>query len=72
MAFRMGYNYEKFRMNSRIKKIYSSTIPKKKMATIYKDEHGKLFLFAKGSPKFLLPYCSYHINRYEQIVPIDR
>lgn len=40
------------------------------MATVYKDESGKLYLFVKGSPKFLLSYCTYHINRYEQIEKI--
>ena len=37
MAYRMGYNYERFRINSKVKRIYSTTLPKKKMATIYKD-----------------------------------
>jgi magnesium-transporting ATPase (P-type) len=37
MAYRMGYNYERFRINSKVKRIYSTTPPKKKMATIYKD-----------------------------------
>jgi len=37
MAYRMGYNYERFRINSKVKRIYSTSPPKKKMATIYKD-----------------------------------
>jgi hypothetical protein len=37
MSYRMGYNYERFRMNSKIKRIYTSSAPKKKMATVYKD-----------------------------------
>lgn len=37
MSYRMGYNYERFRVSSKVKRIYSTTIPKKKMATIYKD-----------------------------------
>ena len=46
-------------------------MPKKKMATIYKDEKGKLFLFVKGSSKFILEYCSYFINKYEQIEAVN-
>jgi magnesium-transporting ATPase (P-type) len=37
------------------------------MATVYRDESGKLFLFVKGSTVFVLPYCSYYINKNEQI-----
>lgn len=71
MSYRMGYNYERFRMNSKIKRIYTSSAPKKKMATVYKDEKGKVFLFIKGSPKLLLSYCRFHINRYEKIEEIN-
>jgi magnesium-transporting ATPase (P-type) len=56
---------------SRVKRIYSSGFYKKKMATIYRDESGKLYLFVKGASGFLLPYCSYYINRNEQIESIN-
>ena len=42
------------------------------MATIYRDERGKLYLFVNGSTSFVLPYCSYFINRYEQIEYISK
>ena len=64
LAYRMGYNYERFRATSRIKKIYSTGHFRKKMATIYRDTTGKLYLFVKGSTAFLLPYCSYYINKF--------
>jgi len=67
MAYRMGYNYQRFRVSSRVKRIYSSGHSKRKMATVYRDESGKLFLFVKGSTVFVLPYCSYYINKNEQI-----
>jgi magnesium-transporting ATPase (P-type) len=60
----MGFNYERFRLTSKVKRIYTTTLPKKKMASIYKDERGKLFLFVKGTPKFLQSYCNFYINRY--------
>lgn len=41
------------------------------MASIYRDESGKLYLFVKGSTAFLLPYCSYYINKNEQIEVIN-
>lgn len=59
----MGYNYERFRINAKVKRIYSITVPKKKMASVYKDEKGKMYLFVKGSPKFFLPYCTSYISR---------
>ena len=64
MAYRMGFNYERFRISSRVKKIYSSGRVRRQMATIYRDDSGKLYLFVKGATSFILPYCSYHINRY--------
>ena len=71
MAYRMGYNYERFRVQSRVKRIYTSGFYKKRMATIYRDETGKLYLFVKGATAFLLPYCSYYINKNEQIQAIN-
>ena len=72
MSYRMGYNYERFRMNSKIKRIFASSTSKKKMATVYKDEKGKAFLFIKGSPKSLLSYCRFHINRNEKVEEINQ
>ncbi len=71
MAYRMGFNYERFRVNSRVKRIYSSGRIKRKMATIYRDERGKLYLFVKGATAFVLPYCSFYINKFEQISQIN-
>lgn len=67
MAYLMGYNYERFRTNSRVKRIYTTGPPKKKMASVYRDERGRLYLFVKGSPNFILPYITSYINRDEQI-----
>ena len=67
----MGYNYERFRVPSRVRRVYSSGFYKKRMASIYRDESGKLYLFVKGSTAFLLPYCSYYINKNEQIEVIN-
>jgi len=41
------------------------------MATVYRDESGKLYLFVKGSTGFVLPYCSYYINKNEQIEMVN-
>ncbi len=62
-AFRMGYDYEKFRNRDKIKKIFPFSSERKKMATVYEDDKGKLYLFTKGAPDFMIPSCSHFINK---------
>jgi magnesium-transporting ATPase (P-type) len=73
MVYLMGYNYETIRMNPKvkIKRIYSSSHPKRKMGTVYWDEQGKLYLFVKGSPNFLLNYCTSFINKDGLVKSLD-
>ena len=59
----MGYDYEKFRNRDRIKKIFPFSSERKKMATCYEDEKGKLYLFVKGAPDFMMPSCNQYINK---------
>ena len=63
VAYRMGYDYEKFRNRDRIKKTFPFSSAKKKMATCYEDDKGKMYLFVKGAPDFMLPSCSHYINK---------
>lgn len=71
-AYRLGYDYEKFRNRDRIKKIFPFSSEKKKMATVYEDEKGKLYLFVKGAPDFMLPACSHFVNRDAGISKINQ
>jgi len=32
------------------------------MATIYQDDSGSKFVFVKGAPDFLIPFCNRYIN----------
>lgn len=63
MAYRMGYDYKKFRNKDHIVKVFPFSSEKKKMATIYKDDKGSIYVFVKGAPDFLAPYCNKYINR---------
>lgn len=71
MAFKMGYDYKKFRSRDKIKKIFPFSSAEKKMATIYEDEKGKLLCFVKGAPDFLLSHCTSYINADGNISKID-
>lgn len=62
-AYKMGYDYEKFRNRDRIKKTFPFSSEKKKMATVYEDDKGKLYIFVKGAPDYLLEYCTSFINK---------
>lgn len=33
------------------------------MATVYEDEKGKMYLFVKGAPDYLLEYCTSYFNK---------
>lgn len=63
VAYRMGYDYEKFRNRDRIRKILPFSSEKKKMATVYEDEKGKIYVFVKGAPDFMLPACTHFVNQ---------
>jgi magnesium-transporting ATPase (P-type) len=33
------------------------------MATVYQDDKGAIYVFVKGAPDFLIPYCTKFVNR---------
>ena len=72
VAYRLGFDYEKFRNRDKIKKIFPFSSEKKKMATVYEDEKGKLYLFVKGAPDFMLPSCTHFVNRDAGISKINQ
>jgi len=72
VAYKMGYDYEKFRNRDRIRKIFPFSSEKKKMATVYEDEKGKLYLFVKGAPDFMIPACTSFVNRDGGISKINQ
>ena len=63
MAFRMGYDYKKFRNRDQQLKVFPFSSEKKKMATTYMDDKGLKYVFVKGAPDFLLPYCTKYVNK---------
>lgn len=63
MAFRMGYDYKKFRNRDQQLKVLPFSSEKKKMATVYQDDKGTKYVFVKGAPDFLLPYCTKYVNK---------
>lgn len=71
VAYRMGFDYEKFRNRDKIKKTFPFSSERKKMATVYEDDKGKLYLFVKGAPDFMLPACSSFVNRDAGISKIN-
>jgi magnesium-transporting ATPase (P-type) len=68
----MDYDYEKFRNRDKIRKIFPFNSEKKKMATVYEDEKGKLYLFVKGAPDFMISSCSSYVNRDGGISKINQ
>jgi len=71
MAFRMGYDYKKFRNRDNVLKIFPFSSEKKKMATVYADEKNTNYVFVKGAPDFLLEHCSRFINRNGSVSKIN-
>lgn len=71
VAYKMGFDYEKFRNSGKIKKTFPFTSEQKKMATVYEDNNGKLYLFLKGAPDFIIPACTSFVNREAGISKIN-
>ena len=72
VAYRMGYDYEKFRNRDRIKKIFPFSSERKKMATVYEDDKSKLYVFVKGAPDFMLPSCSHYVKEDGGLAKINQ
>jgi Ca2+ transporting ATPase len=72
VAYRMDYDYLQFRNRDRIKKTFPFSSEKKKMAAVYEDEKGKLYLFVKGAPDFMINACSSFVNRDGGISKINQ
>lgn len=71
MAYKMGYDYKKFRNKEHQKKIFPFSSEKKKMATVYQDDKGVNYAFVKGAPDFLIPYCTKFINKNGSVSKIN-
>lgn len=71
MAFKMGYDYKKFRNRDNQKKVFPFSSERKKMCTVYEDDKGSTYAFVKGAPDFLLPYCTKYINKNGQVSKIN-
>jgi Ca2+ transporting ATPase len=61
LAFRLGYDYKKVRNKDRIIVSYPFSSARKKMTTIYRADDG-VYVFCKGAPEFVVPFCSHYIN----------
>lgn len=59
----MGYDYKSCRLVENQRKIFTFSSEKKMMGTIYERKKGEMFAFVKGAPDFLIPCCSYYIDR---------
>lgn len=71
MAFRMGYDYKKFRNKDNQLKIFPFSSEKKKMATVYADDKKTTYVFVKGAPDFLLEHCTRFINKNGTVSKIN-
>lgn len=72
MAFRMGFDYKKFRKRDQQLKIFPFSSERKKMATCYVDEKQTQYTFVKGAPDFLIPYCTKFINRNGTVTKVNQ
>ena len=68
----MGYDYKKFRNRDRIKKVFPFSSEQKKMATCFKDNKGKFFIFVKGATDFIIPFCTHFINENGEVSKVNQ
>jgi len=62
MAFKFGFNYEKYRPSDKIKKVIPFSSTRKKMTVVYQLEDEVIRIYSKGAPDVLLDRCSEYIN----------
>ncbi len=67
----MGYDYKKFRSRDHIVKVFPFSSERKKMATVYQDDERKIYVFVKGAPDFLTPYCTKFVSKKGNQSKID-
>ncbi|KAL4450361.1 hypothetical protein ABPG74_009067 [Tetrahymena malaccensis] len=61
-ALKFGYDYEKYRIQSKIKKVHNFNTNKKRMITVFQKNQSTLRCYLKGSPDVLLDKCSRFTN----------
>jgi len=62
MAYKFGFNYEKYRPSDKIKKVIPFSSLRKKMTVVYQIDDDVVRVFSKGAPDVLLDRCSEYIN----------
>lgn len=71
MGSKFGYDFKAIRKQIQTVDTIPFSSSRKKSSTICKLEDGKLVLFSKGAPDFLLPNCSHYIDKNGDIKLID-
>lgn len=71
LAYILGHDYRKTRQNDHIIKIFPFTSETKTMTTISK-ENGKIYVFAKGAPDYVINNCGFYLNAEGKAVPITK
>ena len=62
LAYKFGFNYEKYRPSDKIKKMIPFSSTRKKMTAVYQMEEEVIRVYSKGAPDVLLERCSEYIN----------
>ena len=70
LAYIFGYDFRKVRNSDKVIKVYPFSSEAKTMSTIIKD-NGKIYVFSKGAPDFLLKNCAYYLNAEGKSTPIN-
>lgn len=61
-AMKLGYDYEAFRIQSKVKKIYNFNTKQKRMITLYQKNQSMLRVYYKGQPDLILDKCTRFVN----------
>ena len=69
-AYNLGYSYTFFRRRDRVHRVFPFSSDRKKMATVWEDDYGKLLLFVKGAPDFTINACTSFIDENGAVSPM--
>lgn len=71
MAFKFGYDYRNLRKQIQVVDTVPFSSSRKRSSAICKLEDGKLVMFSKGAPDFLLPSCTHYVDKNGDLKLID-
>lgn len=71
MAYKLGYDFQTIRKQITTIDAVPFSSSRKRSSSICKLDDGKVVIFSKGAPDFLLPSCTHYLDKNGDFRLID-